>query len=215
MSIFGNNKPAVLSTQGVNISSASRSGDIVTIITAASHNLQQYDDILIQNLTGMPINQLWTVYNVIDSTTFQIKVSGITETTGSGGVLFKGVWFKWCKLNYNFNLADIIEHKSIVSGERSMKLKGEHGEFEIDYFIYKNVNETVAKNKFLLLYSLYGQPVYFLPYGVLGVKTSDYQMDICVLKEIKLLKFGGINNYDMLRLKIVTSKYHDITKILI
>lgn len=215
MSLFGNNKPAIFDTTAKNISNASYSNGVITVNTTTPHNLVAGDDILIQNVANMTdLNGIRTVNSILDNYSFTIN-STSNYTTGSGGTLNLGVWFKWAKISYNFNEADLIEHRSIITGQRNFLYKGEYANCTVDYYIYKLNNDELAKRKLLLLYSWYGKIIYFLPYGTLGIKRSDYAMNICLLKELKLMKLNGIVNYDIVRINIVTTEYHDITKLIL
>lgn len=111
-------------------------------------------------------------------------------------------------------IPDEIEHKSVITGNKSFITLGDYANFTVTVNLFKYGNTSTMKSKFLEIYTYNHKDVVFYPFRegnpIMDKNGNTVQFHIT---SMKLDFLSNINTLDILTVKFESLKYVDLSKL--
>lgn len=214
MSIFGNQKPGLFSGSAKTISGSWTGTSVLMGNTTTAHGLSDGDYVYITGSSSSPATGMYEI-DYVDADTFRVtKKSDDIGTAGIGGSVYAGLGFPYSKVLYDENsfvIADQLNYRSVINGNRTNTHLGDYGEFKLIDFVWKYASPS---SRFNTLYDYYHSNVYFSPQGREALQDSSSALITCYVKELKPFFYKNNRNYDAVLITFETNAYHDVSKLI-
>lgn len=135
--------------------------------------------------------------------------------TGSAWIVYNGATqsLDYSVLTPNYQIPDVDEQKSLLTGNRYFNAKGDYSEFDITVYLYKYSNPASASQE---LYNLNHQNVIFYPHSdgkpIMDASGTE------VLFHVNSMKFGYLDNLyynDVLTMNLKAINYTNLSQSLL